>query len=244
MSVAPAGPPAPALYPYAAPDLKGVRLRSPRGLAIALAVLFALVVGTDLFAVFADWNLRSLMERVMADSGSVSAAELNRGDTMNGVAGTLQSAATLVTGIVFIVWFHRVRTNAEVFAPGADKRKRGWAIGGWFVPIANLWIPYRIAVDTWGSSTPFEADGSYRRVPLTAVNFWWGVFVLSTLVGRYASRVYGHAETADALHSAATTMLFSDALDVVAAVLAVLFVRKLTAMQHAKAAQGPVVAAV
>ncbi|MFI8389453.1 DUF4328 domain-containing protein [Streptomyces sp. NPDC085540] len=241
MSAVPVGPPP---SPYAAPDVKGVRLRPPVGLAIALTVLFALVIGFDVFAGYADWNTRSLMERLLADAAAVSDAELDRGDRLAGRAGMFQGQVTIVTGIVFIIWFHRVRTNAEVFAPGADKLPRGWAIGAWFIPLANLVLPYWIAVSTWTSSTPSGADGHPRRFRLALVNLWWGTFVLAKVLAWYGGRSYAGAETTEDVGSAATTMLAGDVLDIVAAVLAVLFVRRLTAMQHARAAQGPVVAAV
>ncbi|GGS30553.1 hypothetical protein Snoj_33930 [Streptomyces nojiriensis] len=242
MSVAPVGPPAPS--PYAALDGKGARLRAPVGLAIALAALFALVIGIACYAVYADWNTRALMEGLLTDPAAVSDAELDRGARLTGLVGTIQGNALFVTGIVFIIWFHRVRTNAEVFAPGADKLAGGWAIGAWFVPLANFWLPYRIAVKTWGSSTPYGDDAGYRRFSLTLVNLWWGTFVLSRLLGWYGGMSYSRAQSPGAARDAATTMLVGDVLDIVAAVLAVLFVRRLTAMQQARAAQGPAAAAV
>ncbi|MFD3328652.1 DUF4328 domain-containing protein [Streptomyces sp. NPDC058701] len=121
-----------------------------------------------------------------------------------------------------------MRTNAEVFARGAKRLGCGWAIGAWFVPLANPFLPYRIAVTTWGSSTPLAAGGGYSRFPLTLVNLWWGTFVLARLLGWYGGMSYTRAESADAGRDAATTMLVGDVLDLVAAVLVVLFVRKLT----------------
>ncbi|MFJ6478947.1 MULTISPECIES: DUF4328 domain-containing protein [unclassified Streptomyces] len=241
MSAIPVGPPP---SPYAAPDVKGMRLRAPVGLAIALTVLFALVIGFDVFGVYVDWNSRSILERLLADSAAVSDAELDQADRLAVRAGMFQGQAAIVTGIVFIIWFLRVRTNAEVFAPGAEKLPRGWAIGAWFIPFANLVLPYRIAVTTWISSTPFGADGQQRWFRLTLVNLWWGTFVLAKALGWYGGRSYASAETTEGVRDAVTTMLAADLIDIVAAVLAVLFVRRLTAMQHARAARGPVVAAV
>ncbi|WP_328792092.1 MULTISPECIES: DUF4328 domain-containing protein [unclassified Streptomyces] len=242
MSAVPVGPPPPS--PYVAPLVKAVRPRPPVGLAIALTALFALVIGFDVFAAYVDWNSRSILERLLADSAAVSDAELDQADRLAARAGMFQGQVAIVTGIVFIIWFHRVRTNAEAFAPGADKLPRGWAIGAWFIPLANLVLPYRIAVTTWMSSTPFGADGQRPWFRLTLVNLWWGTFVLSKVLGWYGGRSYASAETTEAVRNAATTMLAGDVLDIVAAVLALLFVRRLTAMQHARAARGPVVAAV
>ncbi|MER6448735.1 DUF4328 domain-containing protein [Streptomyces venezuelae] len=224
--------------------MKGTRLRAPVGLAIALTVLFALVIGFDVFAAYADWHTRSLMQRLLADSAAVGVAELDQADRLAGRAGMFQGQLAIVTGIVFIVWFHRVRTNAEVFAPGADRLPHGWAIGAWFVPLANLLLPYRIAMATWVSSTPPGADGRHRRFRLTLVTLWWATFVLAKILAWYGGMTYGRAETTEAVRDAATTILAGDVLDIVAAVFAVLFVRRLTAMQHARAAGGPVVAAV
>ncbi|MEU9717963.1 DUF4328 domain-containing protein [Streptomyces sp. NPDC047976] len=229
-TVVPAAPPA--RSPYA----------SPTGLAIALSVLFALVMGTDALALHADWTMRALADRLAADPGAVGDAEADRATRLIGLTGTFQGNATIVTGIVFLVWFHRVRANAELFAPGAGRLGRGWAVGAWFVPLANLWLPYRIAATTWTSSTPAGAGAGRRGFGPSLVSLWWGGFVLSKLLGWYGGRSYSRAETPEAVRDAATTMLAGDVVDLAAAVLAVLLVRRLTAMQRVRAAQGPPVA--
>ncbi len=54
--------------------------------------------------------------------------------------------------------------------------------------------------------------------------------------------MYDRAETAEEIRHAAGLTAVSCLLDIVAAVLAILFVRRLTAMQHSKALCGPQVA--
>ncbi|MFG2227460.1 DUF4328 domain-containing protein [Streptomyces sp. NPDC048644] len=56
-------------------------------------------------------------------------------------SGKVQLAVTVATAVVFIVWFHRARVNAGVFAPNCHAMKHGWAIWGWVVPVVNLWSP-------------------------------------------------------------------------------------------------------
>ncbi|MFJ7779732.1 hypothetical protein [Streptomyces yangpuensis] len=56
------------------------------------------------------------MGRLLADPGAVGDADLVRGESMIGLAASLQSKALIVTCVVFILWFHVVRTNAGVFA--------------------------------------------------------------------------------------------------------------------------------
>jgi len=219
----------------------GPVLRSPNGLATAVTVLLAVVIAVDLFAVLADLNMYSLMGRIVSDgAGAVTQAERDRGDALYGVSGLVQIVTLLATAVVFIVWFHRVRVNAEVFAPHAFTKGRGWAIGAWFVPIGNLFLPRRIVREIWDASAQAAPDGSWRQVSQVPLRLWWSLWIASTVLGRIAGSVYSSAEDADAIQQASAVMSASDLLDVTAAVCAILFVRKLSGMQHIKATQGPV----
>ncbi|WP_405736206.1 DUF4328 domain-containing protein [Streptomyces sp. NBC_01537] len=216
-------------------------LRSPNGLATAVTVLLSVVIAVDVFAVLADLNMYSLMGRIMSDgAGAVTQADRDRGDALYGVSALLQILTLLATAVVFIVWFHRTRVNAEVFAPHAFTKGRGWAIGSWFVPIGNLFLPRRIAREIWDASTQAAPDGSWRQASQAPLNLWWSLWIASTVLGRIAGNVYDTAEEADAIQQASAVMSASDLLDVASAVFAILFVRKLSGMQHIKATQGPV----
>jgi hypothetical protein len=232
------GPPYPGM-PYAAPWPPADVLRSPRGLALAVCVLLGVAAAVNLFSAAVSGYVHSLMKRVIADPTDVGDDTLDRSDLLTGIAGSLQVVILLATAVVFIVWFHRVRVNGEIMRPDAFSQTRGWAIGGWFVPIGNLFLPYRTAREIWTASTRFAPDGSLRVVSAAPVNAWWAVWVLSALSDRLFSALYGRAETPGALRDASAVGMVSDLLTVAAAVLAIVFVRKLTAMQTAKAEQGP-----
>ncbi|GAA3792734.1 DUF4328 domain-containing protein [Streptomyces phyllanthi] len=210
-------------------------LSSPVGLGRTVAGLLGLVVAADLFAIRADaMSYGVLGALVDGDTGADVERRAERADSLYAFAGSLQTAALVITGVVFLVWFHRVRVNAEVFDPFGHRRKRGWAVGGWFVPFVNLWFPRRVAADIWDASSP---SGTRRSHLL--LNGWWAAWVISLLAGRAASTAYRRAETAPEIKRALGQMLFADAVDVVAAVLAILFVLTLTRMQDTKARSGP-----
>ncbi|MFI9214342.1 DUF4328 domain-containing protein [Streptomyces sp. NPDC053253] len=205
-------------------------LRNPNGLSYAVVSLLAAAIGADLFSVFAGFELRA----AVTDHPEDDLSPLDLAVTLMAGAGVLQVLALLATATVFIIWFHRLRKNAEVWAGDLQARTPGWAIGGWFIPIANLWIPHGVAADIWRASRaePSAADG---RGELGLLHAWWAAFVVDTIVARVAGRMYDRAETFEEYASAANWLLASDVLDIVAAVLAILFVRRLTSMQHAKA---------
>ncbi|MFG2354705.1 DUF4328 domain-containing protein [Streptomyces sp. NPDC048521] len=213
----------------------GAVLRSPVGLGRAAAALLGLVVSADLFAVWAD-VVQMGVAGDLADgiTGSDVIDRADRADSLYRAAGLAQVTALLATMAVYLCWLWRVRVNAEVFNPGGHSKARGWTIGGWFVPVVNLWFPRRVVLDIFDSSATWA-----NRPGHALVNAWWSVWLVSLFADRAASRMYGRADTAAALRDAARQMLFSDAFDVVAAVLAVLVVLKITRMQHERALAGP-----
>nr|WP_275432071.1 MULTISPECIES: DUF4328 domain-containing protein [unclassified Streptomyces] len=164
-------------------------------------------------------------------------------DSLTTLTGFALRGVHLATLVVFLMWFHRVRCNGQVFRPDGFSQSAGWAIGGWFVPLANFFLPYRTARETWDASTQYASDGSYRETSGTAVVAWWLTFVASVILGWNFARRYAAAGTPEEFRDVFSFGTVADLTTVVAAGLAVLFVRKLTAMQHVKATQGPNAAA-
>ncbi|BCM69039.1 hypothetical protein EASAB2608_04373 [Streptomyces sp. EAS-AB2608] len=220
--------------PYPAPP--GAWLRSPAALGRATAVLLGVVIAADLFACYADL-LEIDVTGDIADgaTGSDVVDRADRADTLYGVAGISQGVALLATMVVYLCWLWRVRVNAEVFDASRHRMKRGWTIGGWFCPIVNLWFPRRIVADCWDASAPWNERTGHT--PL--INAWWTVWLVNLFVGRFADTSSRKAETAEELRQAAKTMLVSDALDIAAAVLAIVVVVRLTRRQERKVLAGP-----
>ncbi|MFJ5532905.1 DUF4328 domain-containing protein [Streptomyces sp. NPDC093261] len=209
-------------------------LRSPVGLGRATAVLLGLVAVTDLFAIGADLVMYNVSGDLAhgAFGGAVS-RRADRADALYAAAGIAQTTALLACMIVFLCWFYRVRVNAEAFDPYGHQKGRGWAIGGWFTPFANLWFPRRITLDIWDASSPSDAPR-----PHGLVNTWWTLWIISLLAERVGFSAYRRAHTAPEIHSAVPQVLFADATDAAAALLAILVVLRLTRMQHEKALHG------
>ncbi|WUD76920.1 DUF4328 domain-containing protein [Streptomyces sp. NBC_00510] len=242
MSLNPVGPPPGAPYPVpAGPPATTAVLRSPLGLATAVTVLLSLVIAVDVLAIAAEAGRYALMGTAVADElATVDPSALNRSDLWTGSAAVLQLLALVATAVVFIVWFHRVRSNGEVFAPNGFEKGRGWAIGGWFIPIGNLWIPSKVARETWVASSQTTQDGRLRPADSGPVSYWWAAWIASSVLGRLSGGLFDESSRyADDLRDAAGFAIAVDGVDILAAVLAILFVRKLTAMQHRKATEGP-----
>ncbi|WP_328553833.1 DUF4328 domain-containing protein [Streptomyces sp. NBC_00358] len=228
-------PPAAPLPPFVPPH-GHAWLRPPFVLGKAAAASLGLVIAADLFSIWADYGMYTASGAV-ADGASDDAVWLrvDRADSLYAAAGHVQLITLVVAAVAFLTWFLRVRVNAEVFSPFGHTFSRAWARWGWFAPFVNLWRPRRIMAEIWDASRPAGTRGGHGLV-----NTWWAFWIIRAVVGRLAATTTGRAGTAQAIQDAAVQDLFSDAVDIVSAVFAVLVVLKLTRMQDRKAHEGPV----
>ncbi|MEW9556077.1 DUF4328 domain-containing protein [Nonomuraea sp. NPDC050783] len=173
----------------------------------------------------------NLVERVLADADSVSEAETNTGDLVYGLSGILETVTYLVAIVAFLTWLFRVRANAETLSPHGHRRSRVWVILGWIVPIVSLWFPKQIVDDVWDASNrdPSPPKGLFHA--------WWAAWLVGAWVSNIASRVLFNAEEPAELVTAARFDLVSIVLMLVAAVLAILVVRRISDAQEARLAE-------
>lgn len=221
MSVGSAG-----LSPPGAPPARSL-LGSPKGLATALTVLLGLCALTRLLAVAAGVN------RYFALDDFTEPVGLGHSGTLISMAMSLVLMAMIPTAVVFIVWFRRVRVNAGVYARGAFRGGAGWAVGVWFIPVVGWTVlPCLIAMKVWAASAS-RLPGKAALTSPAPVFAWAGTFAAAMLASGGASWSAGRALSDDAMRDAVLLGVASDLIYAVAAVAAVLFVRRLSALQSA-----------
>ncbi|MFD4114127.1 DUF4328 domain-containing protein [Streptomyces niveus] len=213
-------------------------LRSPIGLGLATSLLLGAVIVTDVLSLASGVHLYDLL-RGAPDAQAVLWTVPGVEDRLRyyNLSGSLQSVFYLFTGIVYVCWLYRLRDNAEVFAPGTHRRRRGWTGWGWLIPVVNLWFPRRIHLDIREASRstgPHSPDWPGRGL----INLWWGFWVAEGFVALAGGAIYDRAETVGATNAGLGLLTLADVLDIVCAVLAIRLVRTLTHMQHIKARYG------
>ncbi|MBT3076046.1 MULTISPECIES: DUF4328 domain-containing protein [Streptomyces] len=211
--------------------------RSPVGLSRAVTALLGAVIVTDLAAIGTGLHLRALWQGLVEEGDpAVHGSRGVAAERLHSVAGTGQAAVFVATAVVFIIWFHRTRRNAEVFDPGAQRMGPGWSVGGWFVPFANLWFPYRVATGVWEGSVVPGPEGGRPTVSRAPLRLWWAAWIASSLLDSFTARMEGSAETPEQTVQGLGLVVAADAFEIVSAVLAIFFVRTLTRMQVERAA--------
>lgn len=111
-------------------------------------------------------------------------------------------AAVLATGM----WTYRVNANAHTFANGLSSTP-GWAVGWYFVPIANLWKPFEAMRETWAASTE-ASDWAAMPVP-TLLRVWWGCWLVGNFVSNGALRFGGDPSLASTFELVSSALLIA-----------------------------------
>ncbi len=125
--------------PYATSLMPVPPMRSLKGLATALTVLFVAVAIVDVVAAAALFGRAGLFDDA-ANGRFVGVDEATNADS-SVAAGLVGHLGVFVAiAVVFIVWQFRHAKNAEVLGARGGLGP-GWAIGGWFVPLANYVLP-------------------------------------------------------------------------------------------------------
>ncbi|HLM18029.1 MAG TPA: DUF4328 domain-containing protein, partial [Acidimicrobiia bacterium] len=156
--------------------------RSTTGLRTALVWLLSINVATTVAAGIAVLHNNQVVDDYNHLRTNYAATESAR--RLVGVAGLAFGAVLLATVVVFIVWMWRSAKNNELLDRVRPRYTAGWSIGGWFIPIGNLWIPVRIMHDLWQGSDPatqrHEDWRVLRRTPL--IGWWWGFYLASRIL--------------------------------------------------------------
>ena len=222
------------LSPYH-PLPSSVPPRASRGLLVAVVAAFAVSALSDLFAAYTVVRLRTVVD---GDMTATTASDLDAAYSLYERAGQVQLVTGLLCAALFITWFFQTRRRTELLAPNWFRKGPGWAIGAWFVPVANLWLPYRIASDMWNACALLPTEGKSHRLPMWPVNLWWGLFVGTTLLGRFAAARVDMVDSFAGVSDVLTLSLVTDLLYVATAGAAVVFTVRLAALERLKAAEG------
>ena len=164
--------------------------RSLRGITTALTWLFvAHIVFTALLIIGVFNHLRVLNDN---ESGGLvfDTKSVNDANAFPASMIILSGFVGLAIFVLLVIWLYRAAKNNEALGRQNPRLGPGWAIGGWFIPLANLVIPFIIMDDVWRGADPSIARGDpgWRRTStLGAIWGWLVTAVIFTIPSAIAS---------------------------------------------------------
>ncbi|AXB45931.1 DUF4328 domain-containing protein [Amycolatopsis albispora] len=200
------------------------------GPARAAGTLIVLSAVAGVAVTVADWHTSSVADEYIADTAELTIDDLRDAEALAALASWGYLGITLLAALAFILWCWRARLNAEALSPARHRLTRGWVIGGWFCPVVQLWFPYQVVSDIEKASRP-DATADLRANPL--IGRWWVMLVVSLLLDQYVTQVVLRTVSAETLREAAGLTTVASGLQLIAAVMALVILRRITAAQAA-----------
>ena len=199
-----------------------------------------------LLAFFTLLSVNTLVQQLIVLTGKTPLREVYSGlryeiKDMDAVMMVVQAVVGAALVVCWVLWFSRARAKAETFAPGRLRYSRSMAVFGWFIPLANLFLPKQIADDVWHASSPPE-QAAGPMAPAGLLNAWWALWLTTFVTWPLFwvpwsefldERLTYYHYTVEPLGWVSVALRL---LGVATAVVAALYVRRLSKMQAVKPA--------
>lgn len=127
--------------------------------------------------------------------------------------------------VLFLRLLYKAVQQARGFTPSFTYVSPGWAVGYWFIPLMNLYRPFQV-IQAWFKACA-EQTGGKPAAGEQLLNAWWGMFLLSNIVGWIVAKQDTDMGTVQGILAYAGYTLGSDLLFIVASVLFWLVIQRM-----------------
>lgn len=156
--------------------------------------------------------------------------EISMNDTREQIISIIQSIIYLVSMVLFLNWMRRAYGNLKRIGENTEYTE-SMAIWSFVIPFVNLFRPYTIAKEIAEKTnlklktvtSDFSSDFNYSFVGL-----WWGLFLLSNILGRFVLKSVFQEETVEHYIFSSELMLLSNLFDILAAVVTLEMIRRIS----------------
>lgn len=142
-------------------------------------------------------------------------------------------AALLACYVLVGWWIYRTNANAQSFGSGLSITP-GWSVGWFFVPFANLVMPFQGVKEVWQES--HEAAGWLEALESPLLGWWWGLWIAMNIVSNIAG--FAGPYQPGATQGALMLEAVAAALSVAGGLVLILLIRRLDATQLAASRGG------
>jgi hypothetical protein len=213
------------------PAAGAVEFRDPTKVAKILKAAVWISIAIDVVAIMSGLLELQLLQGFQtgkyASSEIMALAEAN--DSRQRIVGIAQITVFIVAAIVFLRWTYIVHDNKRGLGGQGLSFTPGWALGWFFVPVANLWKPYQAMREAWQVSVDPFLWQQQSRSPI--LPWWWFLWLASNILEQAAWRLSLRAEALPQLVVANIVSTLANCAGIAAAVVAIAVVGQISRMQ-------------
>ena len=180
---------------------------------------------------------RHLLAQGVAVAESAKAAD-HSGAWASGFVSYPVMIVALATLILAAVWIYRAAANMHAIHATGMTTSPGWAVGWYFIPIANFWKPYQAMREIHRASA--GAQQQQTQATPVLLRLWWLLWLLGFLIpwfiGTYAGMTARHGNVAEGWLLTNAEQLVSSLIDMPLNLAFALLIARIWQMQSMHAA--------
>ena len=196
---------------------------------IWLLKLQILVAVISLFSNYLEYNLLTEFQNELFASQDEFMQKADESDTRQAFIALSYLVVFVVSGILILKWLYRANYNVKQLGAKDMEFTPGWSIGYYFIPIVNLWKPFQAMKELWKTSVN-PTNWQSLKSPST-IALWWGLWIVSNLLGRIIFNLSRNAESLDAMIQVNIISQISDVLDIPLSLVLMKLVQSIYTMQ-------------
>ncbi|MFC2125326.1 DUF4328 domain-containing protein [Bacteroidota bacterium] len=205
------------------PQVKNNRYRARQAMwLLKIIILFdVLIIAFDI----KEFSLLNSLENNL----HVTTYDVGANETRQALTGIFYFIVALCSGIAFLGWFYRAYTNFERAGIGTRYPSK-YAIISFFIPLINLYFPYRIMSEIWHkiSVIVFTNENAQEQSGIKSLNWWWILWLASIF---FAAIYFFSAVTAENIHDlrmASINNIISSLVDIPAALVTISLIGRIS----------------
>jgi len=165
---------------------KGYRyVNNPKWLTMILVIT---LIGTVGLLIADTWAALGIMDAVKLNRRALPERLKHAG-----LIDIMLKVGVVLSGLVFFTWVFRASDNSHGFGAKRMQYSPGWAVGSWFIPIANLVWPYQAIKEVYLVSR--DPKNWKKDNVVSIVEFWWIIRMLSVCTVIYNTMMLRGAKT-------------------------------------------------
>ncbi len=195
-----------------------------------VAFLWILLV-VEWIGILVSYKWLETVRKVYA-SGSMEHIEQIQSSAMLSLIQVIVNLGLYIAVIIaFLMWMRRAYYNlgTRVNLDNTD----GWAVGYWFIPILNLYKPYRLMEEMFTKTTDYLQTNSevFNPKPFGGIlRGWWILWVITGVLGNISMRL--PSETPSDLSFVFQLELFTAILAIPLTILVVIIIKRYSTMAY------------
>jgi len=215
-----------------APDTRGPSggpFRSARGAAGATVILISVTMILGLVSAGLWGGHLGTIASFRRGTATIGDLDNSRHAALS--ADGFMAFFVLIAAIVWLVWQHRAHTNLGALGATQLRYSPGWAVAWWFIPVANIVMPYLTMRELYKASDPQAGSVDWAmRGGGGVLAVWWTARLVTQALFQVGV-VFGDRSDFSAMRMEASFFVAGNLVFVVLGVLAILVIRAVDTRQ-------------